>query len=112
MKTKNGVRLGISLPQSFPDERIDHTYLRNYVQAAEAAGFEDAWLTEGILTPNYHLEPVSYLSWLAAITERIRLGVEVLGRIREAGAQHILINPCYEHRKQMELLLAQVLPQL
>jgi probable F420-dependent oxidoreductase len=78
MKTRTGVRLGISLPQSFPEERIDHAYLREYARAAEAAGFDDAWLTEGILTHSFHLEPVSYLSWLAAFTERIRLGVAVV----------------------------------
>jgi probable F420-dependent oxidoreductase len=78
MKTRTGVRLGISLPQNFPEERIDHGYLRAYVQAAEAAGFEDAWLTEGILTACFRLEPVSYLSWLAAVTERIRFGVAVV----------------------------------
>jgi probable F420-dependent oxidoreductase len=78
MKTRSGVRLGISLPQSFPEGRVDHGYVRDYVRQAEALGFEDAWLTEGILTPNFHLEPVSYLSYLAAITERIRLGVAVV----------------------------------
>lgn len=78
MKTKSGLRLGISLPQSFPEERIDHGYLREYIRKAEALGFEDAWLTEGILSPNFYLEPVTYLAYLAAMTERIRLGVAVI----------------------------------
>ena len=78
MKTKSGLRLGLSLPQSFPDERIDHGYLREYIRKAEALGFEDAWLTESILNPNFNLEPVTYLAYLAAVTERIRLGVAVI----------------------------------
>ena len=78
MKTKSCLRLGISLPQSFPEERSDHGYLREYIRKAEALGFEDAWLTESILSPNFYLEPVTYLAYLAAMTERIRLGVAVI----------------------------------
>lgn len=78
MKTRNGLQLGISLPQSFPEGRIDHAYLRAYVSAVEAQGFEGGWLTEGILNPNFYLEPVTYLSYLAAMTTRIRLGVAVI----------------------------------
>ena len=78
MKTRGGLRLGISLPQSFPEERIDHAYLRAYVKLAEDLGFEDGWLTEGILSPNFHLEPVSYAAHLAALTTRLRLGIAVI----------------------------------
>ena len=68
MKTVSGLRLGVSLPQNFPEKRLDLSYLRNYVQRAEALGFEDGWLTENILSGNFQLEPVSYLSYLAALT--------------------------------------------
>ncbi len=78
MKTKSGLQLGISLPQSFPGERLDHAYVRDYVRQAEALGFDDGWLTEAILSPNFYLEPITYLSYLAAITDRIRLGVAVV----------------------------------
>ena len=78
IKIKSGLRLGISLPQSFPKERIDHAYLREYVLKAESMGFEDGWLTEGILNPNFHLEPVTYISYLAAITSRLRFGIAVI----------------------------------
>ena len=78
MKTTGGIRLGISLPQNFPEQRVDHAYLRNYIGQAEAMGFDDGWLTENILSPNFQLEPVTYLSHLAAVTERIRLGVAVI----------------------------------
>jgi len=78
MKTKSGLRLGISLPQSFPKEKIDHGYLREYVQKAESLGFEDGWLTESILSPNFNLEPLTYISYLAAITSRLRFGVAVI----------------------------------
>lgn len=78
MKTRSGLRVGISLPQAFPEGRVDHAAVRSYVRQAEALGFEDGWLTEGILNPNFYLEPVTYISHLAALTERIRFGVAVI----------------------------------
>lgn len=78
MKTKSGLRFGISLPQSFPKEQIDHGYLREYVLKAESLGFDDGWLTETILSSNFHLEPVTYISYLAALTTRLRFGVAVI----------------------------------
>ena len=78
MKTKSGVSLGISLPYSFPDARVDHAYIRRFVRQAEALGFDDGWLTEGILNPNFVLEPVTYIAHLAALTEKIRFGISVI----------------------------------
>jgi probable F420-dependent oxidoreductase len=78
MKTKSGVSLGISLPYSFPEARVDHAYIRRFVLHAEALGFDDGWLTEGILNPNFVLEPVTYVAHLAALTEKIRFGVSVI----------------------------------
>ena len=78
MKTKSGVSLGISLPYSFPDARVDHAYIRRFVRHAEALGFDDGWLTEGILNPNFVLEPVAYIAHLTALTEKIRFGVSVI----------------------------------
>src|SRR5262249_5328201 len=75
MKTKSGVSLGISLPYSFPDARVDHAYIRRFVLEAETLGFDDGWLTEGILNPNFVLEPVTYIAHLAALTEQIRFGI-------------------------------------
>ena len=46
---------------------------------------------------------------LAATPSR---AVEVMGTLREAGAQHILLNPAYDHMRQMEVLMEKVIPQL
>ena len=78
MKTISGLRLGISLPQYFPKEKIDHGYLREYALKAESLGFEDGWLTESILNTNFNLEPLTYISYLAALTTRLRFGVAVI----------------------------------
>ena len=72
------MEFGISLPQAFAKGRIDHAYVRDYVGRAEQLGFQDGWLTEGILNPNFLLEPVTYLSYLAAVTGKLRLGVAVI----------------------------------
>lgn len=78
MKTKSGLRLGISLPQSFPGEKLDHAYLRDYVLKAESLGFEDGWLTDSTLSSNFHLEPVTYIAHLSAITTKLRFGIAVI----------------------------------
>jgi hypothetical protein len=38
--------------------------------------------------------------------------VEVVGRIREAGARHLVLNVMYDHLEQMEAVAARVVPQL
>lgn len=78
MKTKSGLQLGISLPQNFSNEKLDHAYLREYVLKAESLGFEDGWLTESILSSGFNLEPVTYIAHLAAITTRLRFGIAVI----------------------------------
>jgi probable F420-dependent oxidoreductase len=78
MKTTSGLRLGISVPQNFPEERVDLGHVRDYIRRAEQIGFDDCWLTENILSSNFQLEPVAYLSYVAALTERIRLGVAIV----------------------------------
>src|SRR6202012_3045569 len=78
LKTKRVVNLGISLPYSFPDALVDHAYIRRFVRQAEALGFDDGWLTEAILNPNFVLEPVTYIAHLAALTEKIRFGISVI----------------------------------
>jgi probable F420-dependent oxidoreductase len=72
------MEFGISLPQAFNTGRIDHEYVRSYAREAEQLGFQDGWLTEGILNPNFLLEPVTYLSYLAGVTDKLRLGVAVI----------------------------------
>ena len=35
-----GVKLGVGIPQSFPNRAIDPDYIRRYLVRAEALGFE------------------------------------------------------------------------
>jgi probable F420-dependent oxidoreductase len=75
---KSGLRLGIGLPQLFPGDRVDTDVIRRFAQRAEALGYEDVWLSESILGARAVLEPVALLSYAAACTQRIRLGVSVI----------------------------------
>ncbi len=78
MLTKSGLRLGVGLPQLFPDSKVDTTVIRRFAQRAEDLGYDDLWLSESILGARGVLEPVTLLAYAAACTERIRLGVSVI----------------------------------
>jgi probable F420-dependent oxidoreductase len=72
------IPLGIAVPQTFLDGRVDTRRIRDVVQRAEQLGFESAWVVEQILSRISALEPVELLTWVAAHTTRLRLGAAVL----------------------------------
>ncbi len=78
MLTKSGLRLGIALPQGFPDGAIDLDLIRRFAVRAEELGYDDLWTIEQITGRFAVLEPVTLLTYLAAITSRVRLGTAVL----------------------------------
>lgn len=78
MNTASGVRVGIAVPQGFPDGRVDLDLVRRVAAAAEDAGFDDLWVMEQITGRLAVLEPVTLLAYLAGITSRVRLGAAVL----------------------------------
>jgi probable F420-dependent oxidoreductase len=78
MLSKTGVKLGVALPQGFSDGNTDLGLLRTYAQQAEAAGYDDVWTIEQITGRFPVLEPVACLSFVSAITDRVRLGTAVL----------------------------------
>lgn len=72
------VTLGVAIPQTFPRGPVDTRRMREFLQRAEALGFESAWVVEQVLGSAASLESVSTLAWAAAVTERLRLGSAVL----------------------------------
>lgn len=77
------MQYGIHLPhageQSTPD------LLRRFALRAEAIGFDDVWVSEHIIVPRdkfprspLFFDPVLSLTWVAAVTKRVRLGTSVL----------------------------------
>jgi probable F420-dependent oxidoreductase len=69
---------GIAIPQTFATTPIDLRLIRQFVQRAEALPYDSLWVQEQILGDYPILEPVSLLTYAAALTSRPRLGVSVL----------------------------------
>lgn len=71
------MRFSIAIPQLDYDG-FDGAGLRSYLARAEELGFEGAWVLEQTIGRGPILAPLELLSWCAACTERLRLGVAVL----------------------------------
>jgi alkanesulfonate monooxygenase SsuD/methylene tetrahydromethanopterin reductase-like flavin-dependent oxidoreductase (luciferase family) len=71
------VKFSISIPQR-AGNGFDADGTRSYLARAEELGFEGGWTLEQIVGPAPSLAPLELLSWAAAHTTRLRLGVAVL----------------------------------
>jgi hypothetical protein len=72
------VTLGIAIPKTFFDGRVDPRRLQDFLRRADALGFHSAWVVEQILGSSATLVPIELLTYAAAVTERVRLGAAVL----------------------------------
>ena len=77
------MQIGIHLPHA--GEQATPALIRRHAIRAEALGLSDVWVSEHIIVPRatfprspQFYDPVVTLSWVAAVTERIRLGTSVL----------------------------------
>ena len=77
MALKDRVPFGISLPHRSPDP-IPMTAVRQVAQRAEAIGFRDLWVTDNALDAAFSFDSLTILTYAAAITTRIRVGVSVI----------------------------------
>jgi probable F420-dependent oxidoreductase len=71
------IPLGMSLPHRSPDP-ISVATIRHVAQRAEQLGFRDLWVTENTLDHVTSFDPVTILTYAAAVTTTIRLGAAVL----------------------------------
>ena len=69
---------GISVPQVFFDGPVNMPLIDRWAKRAEALGYDSLWTQEQIAGSVPILEPVTLLSYLAAVTERVRLGTSVI----------------------------------
>jgi len=69
---------GIALPQDLLFQSDDMQPIRTFVKRAEVLNYDGLWVMEGILGRAPSLEPVTILSYVAALTENLRLGVAVI----------------------------------
>ena len=77
------MKFGIHLPHA--GEQATPALIRRHAIRAEALGFADVWVSEHIIVPRKEFprsplfyDPVVTLSYVAAVTERVRLGTTVL----------------------------------
>jgi alkanesulfonate monooxygenase SsuD/methylene tetrahydromethanopterin reductase-like flavin-dependent oxidoreductase (luciferase family) len=82
------IRLGVAIPQTFPDGVVDTTRMRAVLARAEALGFHSAWTIDQVLGTLPALDSVETLTWAAAVTERIRLGSAVVLPLLRGGPVH------------------------
>src|SRR5579864_207572 len=69
---------GIAIPQTFASSPIDVRLIRDFVQKAESLAYESLWVQEQIITDALILEPVTLLTYAAALSSKARLGTSVL----------------------------------
>jgi probable F420-dependent oxidoreductase len=69
---------GIELPQLFFDGPVDMEHIRKFATKAETLGYDSLWLQERIIGDFIMLEPVTLLSYVAALTTKLRLGTSVI----------------------------------
>ncbi|MBM4263032.1 MAG: LLM class flavin-dependent oxidoreductase [Deltaproteobacteria bacterium] len=77
MALNDTISLGFALPHRSPDP-INAAAVRRVAQRAEELGFSDLWVTENTLDHVFCLDSVVALTYAAAVTTRIRLGVSVI----------------------------------
>jgi probable F420-dependent oxidoreductase len=70
-------KVGISIPQFYPDNSVDLAVLDEYVQTAEKLGYQSGWVQEEILR-SPALDAVGLLLYVAARTHKMVLGTAVL----------------------------------
>ncbi len=74
----NHLPCGIELPQVFFDGPVDMDHVRKFAARAETLGYDSLWLQERIVGDFPMLEPVTLLSYVAAITAKLKLGTSVI----------------------------------
>ena len=67
---------GIAVPQT--SSPVDVRLIREFLARAEKVGYESVWVQEQIISDSPILEPVTLLTYAAALTSKVRLGSAVL----------------------------------
>src|SRR6202045_3157678 len=77
------MQIGMHLPHA--GSQATPALIKRHARHAEDKGFSDVWVSEHIIVPRAQFprsplfyDPVLTLTWVAAVTERVRLGTSVL----------------------------------
>ena len=77
MASEKKIPFGFGLPQVSLAEPVNIEPIGRVARRAEALGFDSLWTLDQVLGGSRNLEPISLLSYVAAITTRVRLGTAV-----------------------------------
>jgi alkanesulfonate monooxygenase SsuD/methylene tetrahydromethanopterin reductase-like flavin-dependent oxidoreductase (luciferase family) len=69
---------GFALPQLFPDRRVDRELITEAARSAERLGYEALWVQESPIGSVPMPHPLQVMPYVAALTNRVRLGVAVV----------------------------------
>jgi probable F420-dependent oxidoreductase len=73
----SSIACGVAIPQAFTSS-VDIELIRKCLSRAEVLGFDSLWVQEQIISDSAILEPVTLLTYAAALTSKARLGSSVL----------------------------------
>jgi len=72
------IEFGAPIPQVFLDGKADMQLVRDSLHRAEELGFDSAWTQDQVIGDVSLFECITLMSYAAACTERLRLGVSVI----------------------------------
>ncbi len=72
------VPCGIEIPQVFIDGPVDSEHIKRFAARAEELDYDSLWTQERILSHFSMLEPVTLMTYVAAVTSRLKIGSSVL----------------------------------
>src|SRR3954467_12134743 len=82
-RESGAMQLGIHLPHA--GSQASPELIKRHARRAEDLGLSDVWVSEHIIVPRKQFprsplfyDPVLTLTWVAAVTERVRLGTSVI----------------------------------
>lgn len=67
---------GVAIPQTCAP--VDLHFMRDFLTRAETLGYDSVWVQEQIIGDSPMLEPITLLTWAAALTSKVRLGTSVI----------------------------------
>jgi probable F420-dependent oxidoreductase len=77
MSIADGSRVGVASPHIFADDKVDMVLVRQFVRKAENLGFASLWTQERVTGRPTVLDPLTFMSHIAALTTKPRIGVSV-----------------------------------
>src|SRR5215470_11330525 len=82
-RESGAMQLGIHLPHA--GSQASPELIKRHARQAEDLGLSDVWVSEHIIVPRKEFprsplfyDPILTLTWVAAVTERVRLGTSVI----------------------------------